>query len=363
MEFKELEYERLKQERAIRSEIRKLDEELATVKKKFKEDKAALVKKLGELEKELESGALQPGLFEGESTTEAQRHGEIKYPEKEEQLTVAGRQSTAAEIVKPRMARGKAKGDTMKVERTLLTVFPVCEYVKNNPEMQTGCCQCQVDNGLCVVRICEFGNAIECKSSTACSKDCPRAIQKEDVEAVKNNKEQLGSIKFVSLETFKKAEDLISAGELINNKARGIIKFGLSEEYIANGGCFGGGVDEVHICLVRPACDWTDPTFTYSDLCCKWSKDEETRGSSFGQMIIVKGKKYVICGPTVIIKKISDQIQFRGDYNPCIHGSQKQIRFIKPGMSGWGKPLKLTNEEQYYERMEMFRKDPNYRES
>ena len=64
MDFRELEYERLKQERAIRSEIRKLDEELAKVKKKFKKDKAGLVKKLGELEKELESGALQPGLFE-----------------------------------------------------------------------------------------------------------------------------------------------------------------------------------------------------------------------------------------------------------------------------------------------------------
>ena len=273
-------------------------------------------------------------------------------------MTVAGRQSTAAEIVKPRMARGKAKGDTMKVERTLLTVFPVCSDVKEGDTL--GCCLCQDE--LCDMRITVFGDAAACLSTTACSKECPRAIQKEDIEDAKNNKEPAKrNIMIVLSEVFEKARSLISAEELIDNKARGIIEIKF-EEYIADSGCFGGGFNEVNLCPVRPACDWSDPTYTYSEMCHKWGKNENSWGSRIGCLITVKGKKYVICGSTVTIKAINDITQFRGDYNPNIRGSFKQIRFIKPGMFGWGKALKFTNEEQYYARMEMFRKDPNYRE-
>ena len=48
MEFKELEYERLKQERSIRSQITAIDTELAAFKKKKKTEKGALYKKLAE---------------------------------------------------------------------------------------------------------------------------------------------------------------------------------------------------------------------------------------------------------------------------------------------------------------------------
>lgn len=406
MEFRELEYERLKQEREIRNEIRAIDIDIAAYKKTKKAEKGALYRKLAELEKELESGAMQLGLFE-KNETENGRNGEsVTYPEGEEKLVGSsevrecGRSEVEENAGPVRKARGKARKDTMKVERILFTEFPVCDYVKDKE--CAGCCQCEI-NDCC---LCNFGNAAACLTSTGCSSDCPRLVQKEDVDNARDAKDASEE------ELFQKAKEWYAntpEHEIINGGKFGLrtivkLQKALNLTYSQAANFFDRIIDEKskqaegeqktadrNVCATQIK-DWelaniakVPKGFTVYRLDLKnktilefsFDKKEfsipveyKTKKACLNQFKELTSMKTCldICKPSEWPKKIASwtgealKTQFRGDFKGSPY-DKKQIRFIHAGMVGWGKPRKFTNLEQYEAEMARFRKDPNYIEA
>lgn len=564
MEFKELEYERLKQERSIRSQITAIDTELAAFKKKKKIEKGTLYKKLADLEKELDGGALQPGLFERNEP------GQLPaMPGMEKHLKDLGVIDNKGEVI-PKSKRGRKKNsdtsqieknltrkkkDTMKVERTLrviespcdlidkddpgccqcekegcknrivdfgnavgclkmiacyacsskcprliedyvkdapaeegkvertlLTVFPVCDAVKDGACI--GCCQC--DDSACADKIINFGNAIECPSTVACSSGCPRAIQEEDIEETretaiervekatalaKNAAKNLITLYVLRGDTVQDLNTLAGSGndgyfvsvkrnQIAVSKDRVTQYFDLAElraeilataelpktstgvtpvpaEVVINVRYYGGthiaravglGItasstsdyepaaravavkiydDNFELIQYGPAHTWIAKPLASKPVINEKQHDKDIANAAkvpltltvykldlenknilryhLGEKKFVEHVKYKSKAETLRqFKRLQENetgfldidrittwpsksdlaqfIIFQGDYHGAVY-DHKQIRFIKPGMHGWGKPEKFTNEQQYYARLEELRKDPNYIEA
>ena len=430
MEFRELEYERLKQERAIRGRISMIDVDLAAYKKAKKIEKGALYRKLAELEKELESGAMQPGLFEQKAEDGGQT---AVYPEGEEKLSVISDRGavnqegkiTGEPPVLPseenagpaRKVRGKIQRtddggqtaakksgkDTMKVERTLLTVFQVCDVVRDGKK--TGCCQCEEDDCLeCEDRIIEFGNAINCISTAGCSSECPRLIQKKDIDNARDAKAASEE------ELFRKAKEWYEntpEHEIINGGKFGLrtivkLQKTLNLTYSQAANFFDRIIDkkskseeekttDKNVCATQIK-DWelaniakvpkgftvyrldlenkTILEFSFDKKEFSVPVEYKTKKACLNQFRELTSMKTCldICRAGEWPKKIAAwtgetlKTQFRGDFKGSPY-DKKQIRFIHSGMAGWGKPRKFTNLEQYEEDMARFRKDPDYIEA
>jgi hypothetical protein len=392
-----MEYERLKQEREIRNKIQAIDLDVAKYKKAKKAEKGALYKKLAELEKELESGAMQPGLFEKNETANGRIGESASYPEGEEKLSVISDQLSVKK-------EKKAKKDTMAVERTLLAVFPPCGEVQG--EEVAGCCQCHMSSE-CDDRLVAFGNATACTSTTGCSSECPRVIQKKDIEekAESNDRElfQKALKWYENTPEFKEIEggkvgcrnvnDLRKALKIDDWENAAILydriidfKAGLDDadgkpkkEQAADANvCATSDKDLANIAKVPKG-----STIYKLDLENKTIFEYSFDRKEFSIPVEYKTKKACLDNfreltsidscldidrpgtwPKKIAAKTGDvpKTLFRGDF----HGSpydKKQIRFIHSDASGWGKPRKFTNIEQYQAEIDQLRKNSGYIEN
>ncbi len=340
MEFKELEYERLVEEREIRRKIAKLDADLAGLKKKYKKDRGELVKQLQALEKELDSGALQPKLFDG------------KYLEKQERIEVSeqdtdDREQQTADDGKDKPVKKKRikQGDMMKVERTLRAVAEfTCDGIDDDDVI--GCCQCERQ---CSKRDARYGMAIKCLNDLACSANCPRLME-DVVEDVPDSKEK----------PIKKANTCVkwphrSCGGGCKDKTccncdddckQGCAKPGIFPCRVHEEGYPKPGKD------APETCDSTPPkSFIESTL-----KEEDRPLPDSGLDVTIRNKEH---------QKNPDlnKTLFRGYYNLSFSNTKKEIKFKPYVGGGWGKPEKFTNEQQYYARMEELRANPKYIES
>ncbi|MFA6292563.1 MAG: hypothetical protein WC637_12315, partial [Victivallales bacterium] len=297
-----------------------------------------------------------------------------------------------------RKARGKAKGDTMKVEKTLADVEALCG------EECEGCCACQ--NEECTVRFTNFGKAVECVRKEACSPECPRMIENKDIDNARDakgaNEEELfekamewyentpeyeiidgGKFGLRTVIKLQKALNLTysqaanfydriideNSKPAINaEKAtdRNVCATELQDWQIANIAKVPGGFTVYRLDLKNKRIYSYTPgrVNTYAPVTYKTQKATLDAFNAFmrndNSLNIDRPGEW----PRKIAAKtgFTQPILFRGDY----HGTpydHKQIRFIFAGMAGFGKPRKFTNLEQYQAEMDRLRKDPNYIEA
>lgn len=398
MEFKELEYERLVEEREIRRKIAKLDTDLAGLKKKYKKDKGELVKQLQALEKELDSGALQPKLFDG------------KYPEKEEQIGIPSveemsrQEQEFADHVngEPKKNKGRKKArvtaDTMVCEKTLKKVC--VDYCGATNHEMGGCCECEKHN--CKVRITAFGNARACKMEMGCSGYCPRLIDgdtglrevvykadikkketftesampaentedKDYFEAAKDWYEKTPEFEVVNgckigLRTINKLATFLNINydkaaqlwdHMIDERGGKLVY----DKNLANAGKAPKGyrVFELHLDNKRIMLYQGGKGFFEYD----YGKSKADTIRKFKYLMSLDDALDVN-GVTDWLHKLPNLkfTLFRGDYQGPIY-PMKRIRFMTAG-HGWGKPEKFSNEQQYYARLEELRKNIDYIEA
>ena len=361
----------------------------------------------------------------------------------------------------------------MKVERTLLTVFPVCDAVKDGACI--GCCQC--DDSACADKIINFGNAIECPSTVACSSGCPRAIQKEDIEDAKDKKERKDAedteekLFSMAKEWYKNTPEYQTMGRgagkiscrgvldlqrylnVSREKATELYDRIIDDKYkpaesasvtpvpdsvVINVRYYGGthiaravglgitasstsdyepaaravavkiyGDDNFELIQYGPAHTWIAKPLASKPVINEKQYDKDLANAAKVPLDLTvykldlenkkifsydhEKKKFVLDSNCISkaatlreFKRLQknetgfldiDRITtwpsnpdlaqftlFQGDYHGAVY-DHKQIRFIKPGMHGWGKHQKFSNLEQYNEALADYRKDPNYIEA
>jgi len=388
MELKQSDYERLGRIYGLERDIETLTAEFAKVKSKFRADRNAILDNISAVKKEIASPAETPELpLAAGNETENGRNGESASPDTEEQRL-------ADEINRKTSKKtGKTKKDTMAVERTLITVFPVCDEVKNGEFI--GCCQC---DALCSEKITGFGNAAACSSTVACSKDCPKAIRKEDIED--KSEEAL----------FHKAQEWYGntpLKQVSTSSGRPIVQQLTVSDLMKHLNCSRDLTTRLYDRIIYEKYKTLEEKkATDKNVCATYDKDLANAAKAPLMIFTVykldlenkkifsydSGKnKFILDGNCISkaatlrefkhlqenkagfldIDRITtwtakpglDQfILFQGDYHGAVY-DQKQLRFIRPGMKGWGKHQKFSNLEQYNEALAGYRKDSTYLEA
>lgn len=347
-EINKLKYERMLEERTLRSDIEKIESYLgkliSALKRKYKKRKDAKLSRLAEVKAEIDGNAPQPELFDrnGDATPEAmkkrkdesenRRTGESETIGKVTYRNAEGHICSIPQTTKKRLKQG----DTMKVERTLTEILNN-GWCDETGEL-TGCCQC--DKEYCENRFVTFGNASACGCEIACYAECPRLIKKDDTDA--HGQEGTEPRRY-NLDTGMKLSELQRKDSYNAMKAPG-------DKLI-----LGLDMDNKKI-------------FMYIGVTKKWDlySDFTTKAATKRRFdeLIKAGELDIDHVGEWPKKFIIDDYKglFRGFY----HGdpySPKKIMFMLPGMNGWVKPEKFSNEEQYNARMLELRKDKRYLES
>lgn len=328
MELKQSDYERLGKIYGLERQIEERNAKFAEVKAAHRKGNKELTDQIMELKKEIACPVETPEL----PLT-------ATYPEKEEKISVPRQENP--EIVKPRKARGKAKGDTMKVERTLTRVATFgtsCETLENEKINEFGgCCICEKEK--CDLRLIKFGEASKCHMGEACSQECPRFITEPTSPAEGAGKTTDKNV----CATQENNKDYVNASKLASYGYTAIRLDVEKKSIEIFNKCIAGG-------FAVPA----EPFKTKKATILEFEKmllDD----AGVGYLDINRPNHWLTRS------KLGHLKLFRGDYQGASY-PMKRIRFQDKDHS-WGRAEKFTNEIQYFARLEELRKDPNYIEA